>query len=71
MRELFTFSLYDLYAQVFFCRHLTIDLWTFHENACQEYIAQRSPDFRKTFVKFDGDGDGKISRKEFRMVRKQ
>ena len=34
----------------------------------QEYIAQRSPDFRKTFVKFDSDGDGKISRKEFRMV---
>lgn len=36
--------------------------------AFQEYIAQRSPDFRKTFVKFDSDGDGKISRKEFRMV---
>lgn len=34
----------------------------------KEYIAQRSPDFRKTFVKFDSDGDGKISRKEFRMV---
>lgn len=37
----------------------------------QEYIAQRSSDFRKTFVKFDSDGDGKVSRKEFRMVWKQ
>lgn len=34
----------------------------------KEYISQRSSDFRKTFVKFDSDGDGKISRKEFRMV---
>lgn len=34
----------------------------------KEYISQRSPDFRKTFVKFDSDGDGKISRKEFRLI---
>ncbi|PFX18293.1 EF-hand calcium-binding domain-containing protein 6 [Stylophora pistillata] len=34
----------------------------------KEYISQRSPDFRKTFVKFDGDRDGKISRKEFRLI---
>ena len=34
----------------------------------QEYISQRSTDLRKTFVKFDSNGDGKISRKEFRMV---
>ena len=42
--------------------------FTVYAFAFQEYIAQRSPDFRKTFVKFDSDGDGKISRKEFRMV---
>lgn len=46
-----------------FCLIFTVYAFTF-----QEYIAQRSPDFRKTFVKFDSDGDGKISRKEFRMV---
>lgn len=34
----------------------------------KEYISQRSTDLRKTFVKFDSNGDGKISRKEFRMV---
>ncbi|KAK3701543.1 hypothetical protein QZH41_020531 [Actinostola sp. cb2023] len=34
----------------------------------KEHISQRSPDIRKTFVKFDNDGDGKISRKEFRLV---
>ena len=43
-------------------------IFTVYAFAFQEYIAQRSPDFRKTFVKFDSDGDGKISRKEFRMV---
>lgn len=43
-------------------------IFTVYAFAFQEYIAQRSPNFRKTFVKFDSDGDGKISRKEFRMV---
>lgn len=35
----------------------------------QDHIAQRSSDMRKTFVKFDTDNDGKLSRKEFKLVR--
>ena len=35
----------------------------------QDHIAQRSSDMRKTFVKFDTDSDGKLSRKEFKLVR--
>ena len=54
--------------KAWFKKHLFCLIFTVCAFAFQEYIAQRSPDFRKTFVKFDSDGDGKISRKEFRMV---
>ena len=36
--------------------------------ALQNHIIQRSADVRKTFLKYDYDGDGKLSKKEFRMV---
>ena len=34
----------------------------------QDHITQRSADLRKTFLKYDYDGDGKLSKKEFRLV---
>eukprot|EP00794_Sanderia_malayensis_P021385 gene21385-23472_t len=34
----------------------------------RDHISRKSSDFRKTFLQYDYDGDGKLSKKEFRMT---